>query len=240
MGSLTAAVRTTLRGEGGHAWWRISERRENSGYRVTNGFRRDSSMPLVERDRSALLVIDTQPGFVEQPKRGEQDQSTAAATLERIAWLAGIAMLLDVPVVVVEEGIERAGSTVPRVLERLPERTPVVSKTTFTVTASPHAMEAIRATGADTLVLVGFETDVCVAQSAVGLRDLGFRVVVIEDATFSTHDVQHQRGLARMFQAGVERNHCKGLFFEWTHTVERAIETVGIAKSKFGEPPVSL
>jgi hypothetical protein len=43
-----------------------------------------------------------------------------------------------------------------------------------------------------------------------------------------------------MYQAGVEHNHCKGLFFEWTHTVEQAIETSGIAKNKFGDPPVSL
>ncbi len=197
-------------------------------------------MPLVDRDGCALVVIDTQPGFVEQPKRSEQDQSTAASTLERIAWLAGIATHLGIAAVVVEERVSGAGPTVPQVLERLPESSPVVSKATFTLTASRQATDAIRSTRADTLVLVGFETDVCVAQSAVGLRDLGFRVVVVEDATFATHELQHQLGLARMFQTGVERNHCKGLFFEWTHTVEQAIDTAAIAKSKFGDPPVSL
>jgi nicotinamidase-related amidase len=56
----------------------------------------------------------------------------------------------------------------------------------------------IRVTQRNTTVLVGFDTDACNAQSAIGLRELGFRAVVIEGATYSSHDLQHQRGLARM------------------------------------------
>lgn len=44
-----------------------------------------------------------------------------------------------------------------------------------------------------------------------------------------TYEIQHQRGLARMGEAGVERNHCKGLAFEWMHTVEQAIDTFATA-----------
>ncbi len=113
-------------------------------------------------------------------------------------------------------------------------------KTTFTLTASSEAMDAVRATDRGTLVVVGFETDVCVAQSAVALRDAGFRVVVVEDATYSTDDAQHRRGLARMGEAGVERNHSTGVAYEWLHTVELAIETFRIAKDKYGKPPFSL
>ena len=59
-------------------------------------------------------------------------------------------------------------------------------------------------------MLAGFETDVCVAQSAVGLVELGFRAVVLEDATYTNSAREHERGLARMAGTGVERNHCKG------------------------------
>jgi nicotinamidase-related amidase len=69
-------------------------------------------------------------------------------------------------------------------------------------------------------VLVGFETDVCVYQSAIGLLDAGLRVMAAEDATFSPGEM-HERGLARLRDAGVALTHCKALAYEWVRTVER-------------------
>ena len=71
-----------------------------------------------------------------------------------------------------------------------------------------------------TAVLVGFETDVCVFQSAVGLLDEGLDAIVVEDATFSPGEM-HERGLARLRDAGVRLTHCKALAYEWVRTVER-------------------
>jgi nicotinamidase-related amidase len=100
-------------------------------------------------------------------------------------------------------------------------------------------LAALRATGRGTAVLVGFETDVCVAQSAIGLVDLGLRAVVPEDAVYTNSAVEHERGIARMTGAGVERSHCKGLTFEWLHTVDRALETFPQAAA-LGTPPWRL
>jgi nicotinamidase-related amidase len=72
-------------------------------------------------------------------------------------------------------------------------------------------------------VLCGLETDVCVAQSALGLLDTGKRVVVVEDAVASP-GAAHAQGLARMSRAGVELVGVKGLGYEWLRTVERAVD----------------
>jgi nicotinamidase-related amidase len=88
-------------------------------------------------------------------------------------------------------------------------------------------------------VLVGFETEVCVAQSAIGLHELGLRAVVLEDAVYTSSAREHERGLLRMAGTGVERNHCKGLSFEWLHTVDRALEDFPAAKA-LGTPPWRL
>jgi nicotinamidase-related amidase len=196
-------------------------------------------VPLVRREDSVLVVVDAQPGFFAYDGLGENDAVRAAKAVSRIAWMAGLATLLDVPAVVVEEGPLRNGHTDPGILERLPDATPVVVKPTFGLAAHPEAVDAIRATGRGTAVLVGFETDVCVAQSAVGLLELGFRAVVPEDATYTNSAQEHERGLARMTGAGVERNHCKGVTFEWLHTVERALEDFPAAKA-LGTPPWRL
>jgi nicotinamidase-related amidase len=196
-------------------------------------------MPLVRREDSLLVVVDAQPGFFAYDALGEDDARSAADAVTRIVWMAGLAALLDIPALVVEEGPERNGHTEPRILERVPPGSPTIEKATFGLTACEEAVAAIRATGRRTIVLVGFETDVCVAQSAVGLVDLGFRAAVLEDAAYTNSAREHERGIARMTGAGVERNHCKGLTFEWLHTVDRAIETFPEATA-LGTPPWRL
>jgi nicotinamidase-related amidase len=197
-------------------------------------------LPLVRREDSVFVVVDAQPGFF-APSDGlsEPDSIRAAKVVSRITWMAGLAALLDVPAVVVEEGPLRNGHTDPGILERLPDGSPTIVKPTFGLAAHAEAVDAIRESGRGTVVLAGFETDVCVTQSAVGLLELGFRAVVLEDATYTNSEIEHQRGLARMTGAGVERNHCKGLTFEWLHTVVRALEDFPQAKA-LGTPPWRL
>ena len=151
--------------------------------------------------------------------------------------MAGLAALLDVPAVVVEEEPERNGHTDPAILERVPPGTPVIEKPTFGLAAHAPAVDAIRATGRGTAVLAGFETDVCIAQSAIGLLELGFRAVVLEDAVYTNAAQEHERGIARMTGAGVERNHCKGLVFEWLHTVDQRARGLPAARRRSARRP---
>jgi nicotinamidase-related amidase len=174
-------------------------------------------MALLDRDDSVLVVVDAQPGFL---------ADGAEAAVERMAWLVALASRLGVPVVVTEEEPDRNGATDPRVAEWLPTGAPVFTKPTFGLAGSPEILDAVRATGRRTVVIVGCETDVCVAQSAIGLQSAGFACVVVEDATFS-HDEMHERGLARLASEGVARNHAKGLTYEWLRTVDDAHAVLG-------------
>jgi hypothetical protein len=143
-----------------------------------------------------------------------------------MAWLVAVAAWLAIPVVVTEEEPDRNGATDARVAERLPAGTPVLTKPTFGLAGTPEILEAVRATGRGSVVIVGCETDVCVAQSAIGLREAGFACVVVEDATFSPGEM-HERGLARIAAEGVARNHAKGVTYEWLRTVEDAHAVLG-------------
>jgi nicotinamidase-related amidase len=192
-------------------------------------------VPLIDRNDSVLVVVDTQPGFVS----ASDDERAASETLDRAAWLATTARLLGIPAVVTEEEPEEHGHTVPQLLERLDPDTPTFVKPTFGLAECPDIVAAIRATGRGTAVLMGFESDVCVLQSAIGLHDLGFRAVVVSDASFTQTEGQHEHGLRRLAQAGIELAHCKGIAFEWMRTVDVANAT----KREGGElavPPASL
>jgi nicotinamidase-related amidase len=185
-------------------------------------------VPLVDAADSLFVVVDAQPGFIAD---GQE------ATVARIAWLAWLAGELGVPVVVVEEGPQRNGDTHPDVLARIPPGTPVIEKLTFGLAGHAPAVEAVQATGRGTAVLVGFETDVCVAQSAIGLRDLGLRAVVPADAVYTAGPTQHAAGLQRMRDDGVEITSTKALAFEWIREVDPAIEIFGRAREMLGRPP---
>jgi nicotinamidase-related amidase len=98
----------------------------------------------------------------------------------------------------------------------------------------------VRATGRPVAVLTGFETDVCVAQSALGLLELGLRAVVVQDACFSTSEVAHRYGLERLAGTGVVRSHSKGVAFEWMATVEEGRAVRAADRERWGSPPVEL
>ena len=169
-------------------------------------------MPLTAHQDCVLVVIDAQPGFYPEELA---DRPAALEALARAAWLAKLARGLDVPVVATEEEPERNGGTA---IELAPG-TPVLTKPTFGLAGTPEILRTVRDTGRGTAVLVGFETDVCVYQSAIGLVDAGFRVIAAEDAIVSPGEM-HQRGLARLRDAGVALTHCKALAYEWVRTVE--------------------
>jgi nicotinamidase-related amidase len=192
-------------------------------------------MPLVDCDDSILVVVDAQAGFYADGLP-PQERARAQDALDRLTWLAKVARRLGVPALLTEEDPARNGPTYAAIAETFPD-SPALTKPTFGLTGTPAAVERIRAAGRATAVLGGFETDVCVAQSAIGLRELGLRVVVVEDAVFSPGEM-HGRGLARMTAEGVELNHCKGLAYEWTRTLERSRSV--LRSAEVGDPPFRL
>ncbi len=107
------------------------------------------------------------------------------------------------------------------ILDRLPAGTTVLPKAVFGLADVPEIMAAVAATGRRTAVIVGAETDVCVAQSAIGLRDRDYRVVVVADATFSP-GAMHEHGLRQLRDEGIEVRHAKGVYYDWVRTLDAA------------------
>ena len=178
-------------------------------------------MPLIAREDSLLVVIDLQPRFWGD-RLDSEDLRRARDFAARAAWLAGVASALGVPAVVTEEEPEQNGPTDAAVLAALRPRAPVYAKPIFGLADCPDILEAIGATGRRTAVLAGYETDVCVTHSAVGLKEAGYRVVVVEDAVYSPFGAQAP-GMARLRDARVELVHCKGIYYDWVRTLQAAL-----------------
>jgi nicotinamidase-related amidase len=179
---------------------------------------------LVDKSDSLLIAIDIQPHFM---KKLRQDE--AVSLLQRMCWVIRVAVWVGVPLLVTAEDIPHAGSISDEVAQILPPGATIFNKMSFDLAAQPDILEAVQRTGCKTAVLIGLETDVCVTHSALGLMDLGYRVVVVTDATGSPGEA-HRIGLERIRGAGGILVSAKSLYYEWVRTVERAsaFEAAGI------------
>ena len=179
---------------------------------------------LIEVSDSILIVIDIQPSFVKKENKNENN-----LLLQRMCWVIKVAKWLGIPLIVTAEDLPRTGNVSAEVAEILPLDTKIYNKMTFGLAAQPDILEAVQQTRRNTAVLIGYETDVCVAHSALGLMDLGYRVVVVADATGSPGEA-HQIGIERIRAAGGIIVSAKSLYYEWVRTVEMALafEDAGI------------
>ena len=173
---------------------------------------------LLNVDDSLLIVIDLQPSFVKKENKAENNP-----LLQRMCWVIKVANWLKIPLVVTAEDIPSTGNICEEAAGLLPPNTEIFNKMTFGLAAQPDILEAVQETQRKTAVLIGYETDVCITHSALGLIDLGYRVVVVADATGSPGEA-HQIGLERIRGAGGIIVSAKSLYYEWIRTVEKSVE----------------
>jgi hypothetical protein len=142
--------------------------------------------------------------------------------LQRMCWVIKVANWLNVPLVVTAEDIPHTGNISNEVAGILPPGTKIYNKMSFGLAAQPDILEAVEQTRRKTAVIIGYETDVCITHSALGLMDLGYKVVVVADATGSPSGA-HQIGIDRIRSAGGIIVSAKSLYYEWVRTVEKAL-----------------
>jgi nicotinamidase-related amidase len=166
-------------------------------------------LSLVDRAQSCLGVIDVQQNFLNKLPDSERPGLVA-----RIAWLMRVANRLEIPILATAEDMNRNGPLVPELVRELPPKTPVYNKMVFGLYGQDDIREAAARLGRQSFVITGLETDVCIAQSALGLAGAHFDVTVISNACASPSP-HHEHGLERLRDAGVRITSVKGIFYEW-------------------------
>ena len=156
-------------------------------------------MALLERDRSALLVVDVQEGF-----RG---YATFASVVAACSKLVSAARILELPALVSEQYPKGLGHTAPEV--ELQDE-PLLEKSVFS---------AARADGFDLhgrrqAIVCGIEAHVCVSQTVQDLLTAGVQVHVPADAVGSRHQIDYDRALERLGAAGAVITTVEAALFE--------------------------
>ena len=156
-------------------------------------------MSLLNRERTALVVVDVQEGF--------RPYASFAGVADACAKLVHAARILDVPRVVSEQYPKGLGHTATEVGL---EDEVAIEKSVF----SAARADGFDLGGRDQAIVCGIETHVCVSQTVHDLLGQGVEVHVPADAVGSRHQLDYERGLMRLERAGAVVSTVETVLFE--------------------------
>lgn len=170
------------------------------------------SNPRPRPETTALLVIDVQEKLA--------SVMADAHAVENTGRLIDGARALGVRVLVTEQYPKGLGNTVPPLREKLAAFSAaptVLEKLDFDAcddAGVAAALDGLRDAKIDTLVLAGMEAHICVAQTARGLADRGFRVLVAADATASRASENRRLAEGLWAAAGAQATTTEAVLFD--------------------------
>jgi len=149
---------------------------------------------MLDLDDTAVVLVDVQGKLASL-------MVDRAQLFDHVERLLGCARALELPIVWTEQIPEKMGATLDRFLPHLEGLSPL-PKSSFGCCGEPAFMDALEATGRNSLILAGIETHVCVYQTAAGLVERGYRVEVPADAVSSRTARNRDIGLRKIEQTG--------------------------------------
>lgn len=167
---------------------------------------------MLNKDQTLFVLVDVQGKLAKIVHDSEQ-------ILENIKKLIQALMILEIPIVSVEQYPEGLGATVEEISQYLTHLIPI-HKIAFNACKNNTFIEAVKSSGRQQILVAGIETHVCVYQTAIGLKNLGYEVHVVADAVSSRTFFNKEIGLEKMKQAGIIMTSVETALFELIEIAE--------------------
>jgi len=158
---------------------------------------------LMDAQQAVLVIVDLQGRLM--PAIHD-----AQAVLAQNLRLARIARLLEIPVLGTEQNHQGLGPNVEEIAALCQQ---TLHKTHFG--ACFDGLPAILPPGRKQIVVTGCEAHVCMLQTAVGLLELGYDVIIAIDAVGSRQPASREAALQRLDKLGAQLLTVEMLAFEW-------------------------
>jgi nicotinamidase-related amidase len=185
-----------------------------------------TTVKRLRADDSVVVVIDIQEKLLPKIPNGDR-------LVRNVGFVLDAAAALGVPIRATEQYPKGLGPTVAEIARRLQGAPP--SKTTFSCCGAGTFLEELEMLRRPNVVLVGMETHVCVAQTALDLLHAGLHVFLPVDALAARGAIDHDTALRRLEQAGAVPMTAEAVAFEWTrdaaHAQFKAISALVIARA---------
>jgi nicotinamidase-related amidase len=149
---------------------------------------------LISKNDSVLLVLDIQGTLFETMHKKEK-------MLEASLKMIEFAKRVGIPTVVTEQYPKGLGPSLPEILQALPDAD-IISKTSFSCFGEPRFDARIRSLNRKTIIVVGMETHICVAQTTLDGIAKGYDMYLVADAITSYSSSDTKIAFRRLRAAG--------------------------------------
>lgn len=149
---------------------------------------------MLRIEECLLIILDAQGNLA----RVVAESETA---INRIQILTRAASCLGLPLLLTAQAPHKIGHTIEEVTSLLPGQ-PELARSSFSILADAGCRQAIAACGRKQLLLCGFETHICIYQSAAEMLAEGREVYIAADAVSSRRLSDKQTALYEISALG--------------------------------------
>ncbi len=161
---------------------------------------------MLKVENSLLVVIDIQGTLA-------QKMHDKPFFIENLKKMIKGAQILNVPLLVTEQIPQKLGPTIPEIASLFSDFQPI-PKASFSCCGEPEFMKKFNAIGRTQILLTGIEAHVCVYQTAVELKSLGYEVHLLTDCVSSRTAENKLTAIERMKTEGVKLTTAEMALFE--------------------------
>jgi len=162
---------------------------------------------LIDAIQSQLLLIDVQTKLA--PAIEGADDCVNGCTM-----LLAAARILSVPVSATEHCPTKVGPTIPILRDQL-DPSEITDKRHFNGALEPKLRHRLTSFDRQVVVIAGMEAHVCVLQTALGLKAIGFPPILVADAIASRKQASRELAIARSRHRGLDIVNVEMVMFEW-------------------------
>ena len=163
---------------------------------------------LISKTDSCLLIIDVQERLtpcMHEPRR----------IIDCCSRLLKGANILNVPVIITEQYPKGLGQSFFDIREAAPETAIYFEKTSLSAVREEGFAKRLASLNKKQIVIAGVEEHICVLQTAVELKEAGYDVFVVTDASGSRSPENERIAVQRLKQEGVFLAGVEMVLFEW-------------------------
>ena len=160
----------------------------------------------IKKEDSILLAVDFQEKLMPVIKNNEEIAKT-------VVKLVKGCNAVDVPVMVTQQYTKGLGDTIEEIKNEIKDFS-YIEKSTFSCCGGQDFMEALKATGKNTVILTGVEAHICVLQTALDLLENGYKVFLVYDCIGSRNNNDKKYAGRRMCDAGAIGTTYESVLFE--------------------------
>lgn len=164
---------------------------------------------MLNQDNSLLLMIDVQEKLVGML------QERAQIIKNKAQKLIQAAQILKIKTIITEQYPKGLGSTISEVQNVLSENFCVFEKTNFSALKEKDVLEQLESEGKKQVVLFGIEAHICVMQTAIELKEKGFEVFVVYDASSSRDEKEKELAMKNLRHLGILTLSVESVLFMW-------------------------